>query len=45
MLDHILSRLRAQGFAVRGAIAGTTLAARALARHRDGSIVPAGGGC
>ncbi len=43
MLDHILSLLREQGFAVRGAIAGTTLAARALARHRDGSIVPAGG--
>jgi len=42
MLDHILARLREQGFAVCGAIAGTMLAARALARHRDGSIVPAG---
>ncbi len=43
MLDRILSGLRAQGFAVRGACAGSALAARALARHRDGSVTPPGG--
>ncbi len=42
MLDHIRARLAAQGFAVRGAMAGTALAARALARHRDGSVVASG---
>ena len=48
MLRQVLQKIAAQGFAVRGAIAGTSLAARALARHmvEDGaprSIVPPGG--
>jgi protein ImuB len=42
LLDAIRNRLRAQGFAVRGALAGTMLAARALARHRDGAVVAPG---
>ncbi|HEY8948804.1 MAG TPA: hypothetical protein VIM56_07955 [Rhizomicrobium sp.] len=42
LLDRILAALRAQGFAVRGALAGTAMAARACARHRDGLIVPSG---
>ncbi len=43
MLDRILASLRVQGFAVRGACAGSALAARALARHRDGSVIAPGG--
>ncbi|HEY5364221.1 MAG TPA: DNA polymerase Y family protein, partial [Aestuariivirga sp.] len=42
MLDHIRSKLQAQGFAVRGALAGTAVAARALARYRDGAVVASG---
>ena len=38
--DGDWQRIAAQGFAVRGAIAGTSLAARALARHASGTIVP-----
>jgi protein ImuB len=40
MLDQVRSSLARQGFAVRGAIAGTTTAARALARYKDGAIAP-----
>ena len=36
-------RSRAQGFAVQGAIAGTSLAARALARYATGTIALPGG--
>jgi protein ImuB len=43
MLDQIRGRLRDQGFAVRGALASTMMAARALARYGDGVIVPPGG--
>jgi protein ImuB len=43
MLDAIRERLRDQDFAVRGALASTMLAARALVRYRDGVIVPPGG--
>ncbi len=42
MLDNIRNKLQAQGFAVRGALAGTAAAARALARHRDGAVVSSG---
>jgi protein ImuB len=42
MLDRIRADLGKQGFAVRGALAGTDVAARALARYRDGTIVPSG---
>jgi protein ImuB len=42
MLDRILGSLRKQGFAVRGALAATAMAARACARHRDGLVVAAG---
>ena len=42
MLDQIRSRLAMQGFAVRGAIAGTAMAARVLARCKDGAIAPPG---
>ena len=42
MLSMVTQRIAGQGFAVRGAIAGTSLAARALARHAPGSIVPPG---
>jgi protein ImuB len=42
MLDRVRAALAGQGFAVRGAMAGTALAARALARHRDGSVVAPG---
>lgn len=42
LLDAIRTRLGAQGLAVRGALAGTMLAARALARHRDGTVVAPG---
>lgn len=43
MLKDVLAKLSAQGFAVRGAVAGTSWAARALARYRSGLIVPPGG--
>ncbi|HVZ91743.1 MAG TPA: DNA polymerase Y family protein [Rhizomicrobium sp.] len=43
MLDLIRERLRDQGFAVRGALASTLMAARALARYGDGAVVPPGG--
>jgi protein ImuB len=42
MLDNIRERLHAQGFAVRGALAGTAMAARALARYKDGTVVAPG---
>jgi protein ImuB len=42
MLDLVRGKLRAQGFAVRAAIAGTTLSARALARFADGHIAAPG---
>jgi len=43
MLTLVLERIAAQAFTLRGAIAGTSLAARALARHAPRSIVPVGG--
>jgi protein ImuB len=42
MLAHVTGMIAKQGFAVRGAIAGTSLAARALARFAP-TIVPVGG--
>lgn len=42
LLDRILAALRVQGFVVRGALAGTSMAARACARHRDGLVVEPG---
>ncbi len=42
MLEQIRMSLSKQGFAVRGAIAGTLSAARALARYEDGAIVSSG---
>jgi protein ImuB len=42
MLAHVTGSIAKQGFAVRGAIAGTSLAARALARFHP-AIVAAGG--
>ena len=42
LLDRARTSLRKQGFAVQGAIAGSAVAARALARYRDGVIVPPG---
>jgi protein ImuB len=42
LLDRIMGALRAQGFVVRGALAGTSMAARACARHRDGFVVTPG---
>ena len=43
MLTQVRDQIAAQGFAVQAAIAGTTLAARALARHANDTIVPPGG--
>ena len=43
MLSLILRRIGEQGFAVQGAIAGTSLAAHALARYAPRSIVTPGG--
>jgi protein ImuB len=40
LLDRARTSLRRQGFAVQGAIAGSAVSARALARYRDGAIVP-----
>jgi protein ImuB len=42
LLNRVLAMLRAQGFIVRGALAGTAMAARACARYGDGLIVAAG---
>jgi protein ImuB len=42
MLNRIRNSLQAQGFAVRGAVAGTAAAARALARYRDGAVIASG---
>jgi len=42
LLDRSRTALRKQRFAVAGAIAGSATAARALARYRDGAIVPPG---
>jgi protein ImuB len=42
MLTLVRAKIAAQGFAVQGAIAGTCLAARALARHANGTIAPPG---
>lgn len=42
MLERIRRDLVAQGFAVRGAMAGTALAAMALARMRDGTVAAPG---
>jgi len=43
MLTTVMQRIADQGLAVRGAIAGTSLAARALARFQSRAIVPPGG--
>src|SRR6266702_2449740 len=43
MLATVTDLIANQGFAVQGAIAGTSLAARALARYACRSIVPPGG--
>src|SRR3954471_6528203 len=43
MLTMVLQRIADQGLAVRGAIAGTSLAAHALARFQPRVIVPPGG--
>lgn len=42
MLATVTGLIARQGFAVTGAIAGTSLAAHALARHVPGTIVPPG---
>ncbi len=42
MLDRIRKSLLVQGFALRGAVAGTAVAARALARYHDGAVVACG---
>ncbi|MGN6516053.1 MAG: DinB/UmuC family translesion DNA polymerase [Rhizomicrobium sp.] len=42
LLDRILNTLRKQGFVVRGALAGTAMAARACTRHHDGLVVVPG---
>jgi protein ImuB len=42
VLNRICESLRTQGFAVRGAMAGTATAARALARYRDGAVIASG---
>jgi protein ImuB len=43
MLAMAKQKIEACGFAVQGAIAGTSLAAKALARFAPGSIIPSGG--
>ena len=43
MLEEIQRAITAQGFSVRIALAGTAEAARALAQHRPGALVPQGG--
>ncbi|MCC7479963.1 MAG: DNA polymerase Y family protein, partial [Hyphomicrobiales bacterium] len=42
LLDRIRESLKAQGLAVRGAMAGTAVAARAFARYRDGAVIEPG---
>ena len=42
LLDQIRSDLSRQGFAVRGALAGTAAAARAMARYKNGAVIPPG---
>jgi protein ImuB len=42
LLDHARQALAAQGFAVHGAVAGTAMAARALAHYADGTIAQPG---
>ena len=42
LLNKIREGLQAQGFAVRGSLAGTATAARALARYRDGTVIAPG---
>ena len=42
MLVHVRDKIAVQGFAVQAAIAGTSLAARALARHAGGTIAHPG---
>ncbi len=42
LLDRIQNSLKGQGIALRGAVAGTAVAARALARYRDGAVVACG---
>jgi protein ImuB len=42
LLHRIRESLKAQGFAVRGAMAGTAIAARAFARYRDGTVIAPG---
>jgi len=42
LLNRARTSLRRQGFAVQGAMAGSAAAAHALARYRDGLIVPPG---
>ncbi len=42
MLGEVRAKIAAQGFAVRGALAGTAAAARALARYADGTITAPG---
>lgn len=42
MLETVTGSIARQGFTVRGAIAGTALAAHALARYAPGVIVPPG---
>ena len=42
MLAQICRRLEAQGLCVRGAMAGTAAAARALCRYRDGVVISSG---
>ncbi len=43
MLKTVLAAIGKQGFTVRGAIAGTTLCAHALARYAHGTIAAVGG--
>ena len=42
LLHKICEGLRLHGFVVRGALAGTPAAARALARYRDGAVIAPG---
>jgi protein ImuB len=42
LLDRVRNDLQHQGFIVRGALAGTAMAARACARYRDGLVVKPG---
>ncbi len=42
MLNRVRASLRAQGFTLRGALAGNAVAARALAHYRDGTVVAPG---